>query len=73
MNPYFDGITHWSPLSTIAREFNKTPQTLRRWCDSGFILTLGYRTWRDPHGHWFVAPIVGSSTLRRTQHLQPTV
>lgn len=57
MKPFSDGNTLWIPLAYIAREFNKHPFTVRKWCASGFILSLGYRTRRDPKGHWFVAPL----------------
>lgn len=45
---------NWEPVSVVAREYNKHSMTLKRWCKSGFILTLGYRVLCDPKGRWWV-------------------
>lgn len=59
MTPHLDAYgTEWIPVSAIAREFNKTERTIRNWCHSGFILTLGYRTKRDHTGHWLIATLI---------------
>ena len=47
------GIT-WQRPSQFAAEYNKSPLTVRRWCRSGFILTLGYLVVIDPKGRWMI-------------------
>ena len=43
-------------ITEVAREFNKTRKTIHEWCQSGFILQLGYTVRRDATGHWFLTP-----------------
>lgn len=58
MKPVIDRHgTRWLPVTMLAREFNKSAMTMRRWCITGFILTVGYRTMRDVSGHWLVTPL----------------
>lgn len=51
---HFPGDPGWVPISTVAREFHKTRQTIHRWCRNGFILSLGYRTRRTATGLWYI-------------------
>jgi hypothetical protein len=44
----------WRTVSEVAREYQKAPITIARWCEDGFILTLGYRLKRDVTGHWLI-------------------
>lgn len=46
----------WIPVSQLAREYNKSKMTIIRWIDNGFLVTLGYRIWRDVSGHYYVCP-----------------
>jgi hypothetical protein len=50
---FVDGC-RWFKPSEIAKQFNKSPMTIRRWCGSGFILTLGYRLRRDVKGQTMI-------------------
>jgi hypothetical protein len=73
MNAFHDPHgTRWVPASHLAREFNKTRITIRRWCATGFILTLGYRTMRDVRGHWLVAPLCDPRPSAETEHSELT-
>lgn len=47
----------WIPVSEVAREYQKTSITIKRWCASGFILRLGYKVKRDPKGRWFLLKV----------------
>lgn len=53
MSDHEESIT-WVPVSVIALEYQRTPQFIRRWCSSGYILELGYSLRRDSLGHWLV-------------------
>jgi hypothetical protein len=44
----------WLPISAIAREYNRDPESIRRWCLNGFMIELGYTIRRDETGHWIV-------------------
>jgi hypothetical protein len=50
-------MENWKPVSEVAREYNKSPITLKRWALSGFILKLGFRVKRDPKGRWFLLKV----------------
>lgn len=49
--------TEWVPVSQIAREYQKHPMTIKRWCTSGFILHLGFRIKKDPKGRWLLSRV----------------
>jgi hypothetical protein len=44
----------WLPVSAIAREYQKSPQMIRNWVKSGFILEIGYVVKRDVTGHFII-------------------
>lgn len=44
----------WVPITVIAVEYKRSPEFIRRWCVSGFILELGYSLRRDLDGRWLV-------------------
>lgn len=48
---------NWIPVSVVARDYQKHPVTIKRWCSSGFILHLGFRVKRDPKGRWLLLKI----------------
>ena len=45
----------WVPVSVVAKEYNKTSVTIKRWAATGFILHLGFRVKRDPKGRWLLS------------------
>lgn len=50
---------NWRTVSEVAREYQKAPITILRWCQEGFLLTLGYRLKRDTTGHWLIGcPVI---------------
>lgn len=46
--------SEWMTLSKLAEDFDKSKMTMFRWANEGFLLTLGYRIWRDAKGKWYV-------------------
>jgi hypothetical protein len=44
----------WIPLSAVAKEYNRHPESIRRWCVSGFLIELGFSIRQDETGHWIV-------------------
>lgn len=52
--PIQDGDTYWLPLSIVAKEYNRHPCIMRRWCINGFFIELGYRVRRGEKGSWYV-------------------
>ena len=54
IRPHYDGDRVWVTPPRLAVEFNKTEMTMRRWCYSGFILSLGYLLRREPRGRWLI-------------------
>jgi hypothetical protein len=44
----------WVTVNEFAKEWNKHRNTIRRWCESGFLSTLGIATYCDPRGCWFI-------------------
>ena len=46
--------TLWLSLTNFARRMNKHPETVRKWCESGFVVELGYFLRKDCTGHWFI-------------------
>lgn len=59
-----DGLVWMSP-PRLGKLFNKHGDTIRIWCHSGFILTLGYKLKRDPKGHYLIG-IPASEYLENT-------
>lgn len=55
----------WVPVVVIAREYEKSPQMIRNWIRSGFILELGFMVKRDVTGHFKVG--VPDAKLRNFQ------
>jgi hypothetical protein len=54
----------WVRVSTVAREYNKSAMTIKRWCASGFMFRLGYRVKKDPKGQWLVSQIQPEQTAQ---------
>lgn len=48
-------MTEWVPVAEVAREYNKSAMTIKRWCADGFILRLGFRVKKDPKGRWLLS------------------
>ena len=44
----------WVPLNVIAIEYHRSPESMRLWCVSGFMLELGYSLRKDELGRWQV-------------------
>lgn len=44
----------WLPISRVAKEYNRSPETIRLWCVSGFLIELGFTIQRDLTGHWII-------------------
>lgn len=49
-----DGERVWMPISVVAKEYNRHPESIRRWCENGFLIELGFTIRRDETGHWIV-------------------
>jgi hypothetical protein len=47
--------TKWVPVSEVAKEYSKHPNTIKRWAAEGFILHLGFRVMKDPKGRWLLS------------------
>jgi len=50
MNPQDE----WISCGEFAKRWNKNRKTIQRWCESGFIVTLGMSTYRDSNGYWYI-------------------
>ena len=46
--PFLNNDWVWVTVPHFAFEFNKAPITIWKWCDSGYITTLGYRLIKSP-------------------------
>jgi hypothetical protein len=44
----------WLSVGQFAKRWNKNRRTILRWCESGFILSLGMQTFRDQNGYWYI-------------------
>jgi len=44
----------WVPVSVIAAEYQRTPQMIRNWVRSGFIVEIGFSVRRDMTGHFII-------------------
>jgi len=44
----------WLPVSAIACEYQKSPQMIRNWVKSGFIIEIGFSVKRDVTGHFII-------------------
>lgn len=44
----------WVSVGQFAKRWNKSRKTILRWCESGFILTLGMSTYREQNGRWYI-------------------
>jgi hypothetical protein len=44
----------WVPVSVIAAEYQRTPQMIRNWVRSGFIVEIGFSVRRDVTGHFII-------------------
>ena len=44
----------WVTVGTFAREWNKDRNTIRQWCESGYMMSLGIATYRDHRGWWYL-------------------
>ena len=44
----------WVPVSVIAAEYQRTPQMIRNWVRSGFIVEIGFSVRRDVTGHYII-------------------
>ena len=44
----------WLPISQVAKEYSRDPESIRRWCLSGFLIELGFAIRRDQTGHWII-------------------
>ena len=77
MKPISDNGIVWVPASEVAIEFGRVPRTMRRWCDTGYVLNLGYRIKRDQTGHWLVGVPTEEyrtfKTYRARTSLQPSL
>ena len=49
-----DPSSQWVTVGEFARQWNKHRNTIRRWCESGFFLTIGISTYCDPRGTWYI-------------------
>jgi len=63
----------WLPISAIAREYQKTPQMIRNWVRSGFILEIGYSVRRDVTGHFIIGVPVSLYANFANKPIQPVV
>jgi len=63
----------WLPISAIAREYQKTPQMIRNWVKSGFILEIGYAVRRDVTGHFIIGVPVHLYANFTNNQIQPVV
>ena len=46
--------TRWVTVGEFAYEWNKHRNTIREWCETGYLSSLGIPTYRDPRGYWFI-------------------
>jgi hypothetical protein len=44
----------WVPVSVIAAEYQRTPQMIRNWVRSGFIVEIGFSVRKDITGHYII-------------------
>ena len=44
----------WVPVSVIATEYQRTPQMIRNWVKSGFIVEIGFSVKKDVTGHYII-------------------
>ena len=54
MKPRPDADVVWVPVSEVAHEYNRCTLTIRRWCQEGYAITLGYKVKKDVTGHWLI-------------------
>jgi ribosomal protein S6 len=57
-------MSEWTPISQVAKDYNKHVVTLKRWCADGFILRLGFRVKKDPKGRWFLMDVSTEQTVQ---------
>lgn len=48
------GEITWVPVSMIAAEYHRTPQMIRNWVRSGFIVEIGFSVRKDVTGHYII-------------------
>lgn len=46
--------TLWLTVSNFAKKMNRQPITIYKWCESGFIVELGYLLRKDCTGRWSI-------------------
>jgi len=44
----------WVPVAEIAAEYQRTPQMIRNWVKSGFIVEIGFSVRKDITGHYII-------------------
>lgn len=52
--PWHERHETWLSTGSVGRMWNKSERTIRRWCESGFAMQIGFRVWRDPKGRWWL-------------------
>lgn len=64
-----DDIT-WVPVSIIAAEYQRTPQMIRNWVRSGFIVEIGFSVRKDITGHYIIGVPTSEYRNFSTQRVQ---
>lgn len=44
----------WLTCGELARKLNRHRNTIRRWAESDKLLDMGYATYKDSRGVWFI-------------------
>ena len=53
--PWYDKPTEqWVTVGEFATLWNKHRNTIRQWCESGFLLSIGFSTYQDIRGIWYI-------------------
>jgi hypothetical protein len=58
---FADGC-RWFKVGEIAKQYQKSPFTIWRWCREGFIFSLGYRLRRNVKGQTMIGIPLSAST-----------
>lgn len=54
--PWAERHDEWLTVSEYAERMGKSAQTVRLWCNNGFLLEIGCLVYRDPMGRWYIKP-----------------
>ena len=62
----------WLDTEEFAIRQCKGGSTIRRWCNSGFIVELGFLLRRDPKGYWQIGIPLQHQAYAQFAHSTPT-